>query len=1006
MISRKLILLVLIALGSQLYSQNYIFNRISIGDGLLSNNIRSIWQDSSGYIWIGSENGLQRYDGIRLRTILRKRVDQIISDNKNRVWIRTGNQIGLFNPTSFTINNITYEQNSKLISPNKLWLKKDASGGIYLLLTGIEVQYFNPKTLNFSAQYSPYKTILGTPVLEIVDDPGKQRIWTITKNGLGYWDRSSKRHFTNFHNQQNDSLLAKLGNTVVSGLFIDNNHHYWIKTNKRSAPYYLTYDSRKNGFTKEAEHLNHDFEKNHFEIYGLKKLSDSVSAIYGLNYFRIQNGKTSTEIKSTPNNPYGIQFNAITDIIQDQEGIIWVATDNGVFYTSNVLTNTHIVFSLEKNRRSISSLMEDKYQNLWIATWGGGVYVVDKNGDLMTNHLNNNKGQKQPIHPFVWTLCQDNFNNIWIGCQGGNLYRFNQQNKKLLLFRVPAFHKSDIRQIIHDQNGRLWFGLLDGRVFYLHPSNQQGTQPNFTLAQSFDGIISKMTIVNDQQIWIAVSGMGIVILDINTGKIISTLDYIKTKQAAIANIRDILPVNDTLCIIAGERLGTVNPRNLSIDFSLVNNNNYSLTNMYTMQMDGFNNLWLGSSNGIFKLNLKSKILSKYTQQDGLLTIHNNSYVPERSVKLHSGNFAFGGNQHLVIYNPDLYNSSIQPPDVSITGFQLGNQYLPLDSLERMKEIIIPYDQGNFSIELAALSYRQKNKITYEYKLEGLDDKWIVVTDLLPVKYNYLPPGEYKFMVRARNEAGQYSSKNTSLVLSITPPFWKSTWFYFLIILSLTGILFFIHRLRLQRLLHVEKVRSRLARDLHDDMGSTLSTINILSNLALQQDKLDESKAKDYMSTISVSTSQMMEAMDDIVWSINPMNDSLSKILSRMKETAGAILEPKQIEYRFDVAENINEIKLPMESRREIFLIFKEAINNIVKYAECTEVIFSLHKKVNKFSLSICDNGKGFNTSTDKPSTGRNGLKNMNKRASNLKGKLFIQSQPGMGTTVTLWVPIA
>jgi signal transduction histidine kinase len=376
------------------------------------------------------------------------------------------------------------------------------------------------------------------------------------------------------------------------------------------------------------------------------------------------------------------------------------------------------------------------------------------------------------------------------------------------------------------------------------------------------------------------------------------------------------------------------------------------------------------------------------------------------MRLTDDRLVFGGNQHLLVFDPRDYRSTQPPPDVTITGFQLNNRYIPADSLKNLKRLKIPYSRSAFTIEFASISFLDAGKMTYEYKLEGLEDRWTTMKTAAPVKYNFLPPGNYRFLVRAKNDEGLYSSATTEIVLRIVPPFWRTPWFYLLLGALVACLLYYLHRLRLQRLLHVEKVRSRLARDLHDDMGSTLSTINILSNMALQQKALDEKTSRGYMQTINSSTGQMMEAMDDIVWSINPGNDNMAKILTRMKETAGAVLEPIQVDYQFDVDESAMSLHFSMESRREIFLIFKEALNNIAKYANCNSVVFTLQKRGSTLLLVIEDDGKGFDLNAGRSSVRGNGLRNMKKRAENIKGTLSIDSAPGRGTRLGLSIPLA
>jgi signal transduction histidine kinase len=201
---------------------------------------------------------------------------------------------------------------------------------------------------------------------------------------------------------------------------------------------------------------------------------------------------------------------------------------------------------------------------------------------------------------------------------------------------------------------------------------------------------------------------------------------------------------------------------------------------------------------------------------------------------------------------------------------------------------------------------------------------------------------------------------------------------------------------------VEKLRNKVARDLHDDMGSTLSTINILSSMAKSRMHTNQVQASDYISKISDNSQRMMEAMDDIVWSIKPDNDTMQKITGRMREFATSVLEAKDIDLYFKVDEAVKDVKLNMEARRDFFLIFKEAVNNIAKYSKATSVNIHVSCNHNRLSLFIKDDGVGFYV--DAADNG-NGLGNMQKRTESLKGKLDLLSGPGEGTQINLQVPI-
>lgn len=212
----------------------------------------------------------------------------------------------------------------------------------------------------------------------------------------------------------------------------------------------------------------------------------------------------------------------------------------------------------------------------------------------------------------------------------------------------------------------------------------------------------------------------------------------------------------------------------------------------------------------------------------------------------------------------------------------------------------------------------------------------------------------------------------------------------------------IHRLNLKKILAVEKIRARVSRDLHDDMGSTLSTINILSSMAKAKLSTDAIKTAEYLSKISDNSQRMMEAMDDIVWTIKPNNDTMQKLVARMREFSTQLLDAKDINLQFSVDDALLECRPDMETRRDLFLLFKEATNNAAKYSGANTIEIALAIDTGKMILKVADNGKGFDV---KKADNGNGLGNMQRRAAALKGILSIESKPGQGTNITLKMPL-
>ncbi len=992
------------------HSQNYIFNKLTTKDGLLTNNILSIWQDTTGYMWLGTENGLQRYDGNFFRTILNERVDQIFSDSAQRIWIRSGNNLGLFNIQNFTLVNIPYEPANPATEVSELQLRKDAAGQVFIIADGKHCLYFSEKSGTFSKMNNPFNVPDSIHIADVVEDKKKGRYWILTQSGLGYWDKKTRGFFTAGNNSQKDPLLSSkmLSGKVVS-FFIDRSNRYWIYSQNNSHKGFYCYDTKNNQFTRDTTGLGDAGNGSYFEVRGFTQYHDSVTAMYGLNCLRINDGEYFNDVRDARlNNPYGIYFNTVSGIFEDREGIVWIATDDGLYNTLGTLTkNIHAIFQLQNNRGLVNTVIEDSKEKLWIGTWGRGVFTITTEIAKFPQVAKPEKLQfADSLTKLVWGMCEDKQSGrIWIGCEQGRLMIYDPHTDKAELHKLPIFNNSTIRQIQADKKGSFWFGLSNGFLMKNTTPHNIITDSVFRKVHDFGGVILKIKFIDDGRMWVSVQGKGLFLFDTQNGKIIQSFDTRNSKGEWITRVKDILQLTDSTFLLAAGQVGNLNLNSSRVSFT-ASIDNLSVGKASSLQKDHNGNCWIGSSTGILKFNPKTGSMTKYSQYDGLITIHNNSYIPETSLRMHDERLVFAGNQHLLVFDPQDYRALKSPPDAIITGFQLNNRYLPTDSIDHLEKISIPYTRSSFSIEFASISFSLLGKLTYEYKMDGLDEGWTTLKTVAPIKYNFLPAGNYTFLLRAKNDEGQYTKGTTSIPIHIVPPFWKTPWFYLMLGAIIASIFYYLHRVRLERLLQLEKVRSRLARDLHDDMGSTLSTVNILSNLALQQTPLDEKTSKEYMNTINSSTGQMMEAMDDIVWSINPVNDNMAKVLARMKEVAGTVLEPIHVEYHFQVDDDIENIQFPMESRREIFLIFKEALNNIVKYSDCKNVVIILQKQGKYFKLTIEDDGKGFDSETRTPLTRGNGLKNMKKRAENIKSSISIDSEPGQGTRISLSMPIA
>ena len=281
-------------------------------------------------------------------------------------------------------------------------------------------------------------------------------------------------------------------------------------------------------------------------------------------------------------------------------------------------------------------------------------------------------------------------------------------------------------------------------------------------------------------------------------------------------------------------------------------------------------------------------------------------------------------------------------------------------------------------------------------LQGYDRQWSDPVMTNNVNYASLPPGKYVFMVMASNAKDEWSDKPATFSFEIIMPVYKRPWFIFTLIILIILIAYFIRVQQMNQRFKIEKLRLNIARDLHDDIGSTLGSINLLSKTATR--RLDKNVSAEEITPvfekIGRSAENTLEAMDDIVWSINPEKDKVEDVVIRMREFAIPLLEAKDIEFSF-VVEGAKDIAIPMHLRRNAFLIFKELIHNIIKHSEAGKVVIRLQADNNRLKLQVTDNGKGFDPGAP---TRRNGLKNMTSRAEMVGGNVrFATSDNGTET---------
>jgi signal transduction histidine kinase len=305
------------------------------------------------------------------------------------------------------------------------------------------------------------------------------------------------------------------------------------------------------------------------------------------------------------------------------------------------------------------------------------------------------------------------------------------------------------------------------------------------------------------------------------------------------------------------------------------------------------------------------------------------------------------------------------------------------------------------IELSPVNFigEKENKILYQ--LSGWDDEWKELSIGSTVRYEQLPPGDYTFVTKSVNAAGMDSTE-TKMGFTVVPPFYLSWWFIAVAVFLLAGILYVTYRFRLHKALEMEKMRTRIATDLHDDIGATLSSISFYSEAVKQKAKEKLPEVTHTLEKMGEISRTMVTGMSDIVWAINPLHDDMEKMQQRMKMYAAELCAVKNLVLHVDADAMIKNLKPGLEQRKNIYMIFKEALNNSLKYAQCKNIWLSLKQVNHRFVMQIRDDGIGFDTSSEQAG---NGLQNMKRRAAEIGGSLIIESGKGEGAMIELSVKI-
>lgn len=1003
------------------FSQSSIqFNHYTVEHGLSDNIVNDITQDNNGFTWLATTNGLNRFDGVQFKKFFRTGSGQQIPDNfitRVRKWkdhslvFTTANGLGIMDTQNGKCQTIRIPSQKELLRQSNI------------------IQLLDITVNN--------EIVAGTPTGVYVFNSNLQ---LVTKLEAGYKpeDIGIKRFLfcTNICSFNNGDVLAETSNGVQ---FYDHQKKIFWPLSKHPNPHYRKLESHLSQYSHHTsgidQHNNFfciDYLGSENQIFVFDLLSGKTiisqlpfNATKEINYatrFSFHNDSLVSINTATGGfyllsyDPVSLVVNVIPEkiladcignkLMLDAEKRWWACAYNGLYSQSlakQQFKNKDITNYLD-TRSAVEGIMsiyhyEDKLY-IGLESVNGGIIVLDENDQLIR------KIDLSIIHPgcnMTWNIEKWNEDTLAIGTQAG-LVLLNTNDYSLSRINYPgwpsAANENQVTVNYTDRHGTRWIGLgnTNGVLAYY---TKTGTWKHFSPREKAHVFKlrypTQITEDHNGNIWMMHKGEGLTRWNYQK----QTFDTLIRRFDGVS-----ADENDFNCLASDDKgnlwiylynHGIIrwNPEKKQLQrYSW--QNDWQTEYIEALYTGSPGQLWMIFRQSLSVMNVNTGAIRTFTKTNGLpgytATSHKLYYDTLTQ------NLMLGFTNSFIRFNPREVFRTGEVKKIFITGISVLNDSLEVDPEKAVK---LNYLQNDLAIHFSAINYENGNQNIYEYRLlENENTPWINIGHQQSINLNNLPPGKYTFEVRLSSPTINTNQKKASTTITITPPFYRTWWFYTICVLVLVAAIYILYRIRIQQLLQMQQVRNRISSDLHDDIGARLTNIQILSALSEQQLEKPE-HASLYLHRIVNEVQTSGEALDDIVWSINSKNDSGEELAARMRRYAGEIFEGDHILCNMNVNDNMAGIKLTMEKRRDLYLVFKEALNNIFKHAQASHVEIELEAQDNKVLLRITDNGKGFDVNRY---DNRNGLKNIKRRMEKWKGKVVIESIPGKGTQLYVALP--
>lgn len=835
--------------------QHRYFERVSLEQGLSQSIVESIVQDRRGFLWFGTEDGLNLYDGysftvIRndpqdLHTIAYNQITALAEDRAGTLWVGTfTGGLNRYVPAKhqFIRYRFSAADSLSLSSDIVTAIFEDRSGNLWVGTTNglnrLVPDAKDPLRASFVRyQHDPFSpSSLSHNYIRAITQDTRGFLWVGTDGGLNVLSADELTRVTpRFVRFEHDArTTTSLSNNHVRSVYVDRAGSIWVGTDEGLNRVQLARDNLGRSAFRRYRHTPSDpHSLSNNEIYAL--FEDSSGTFWigtnggGLNVMD-RAAETFVRYRTDPRDPTSLSYDEIRTIYQDRSGIVWVGTYGGGV---NKIDGRKKQFSLYRpepgNPNSLSqeivwSIFEDRDGILWVGTHGGGLNRFDRPSGRFTVYRSDPEDPRSLSSDFVRLVIGDPTGDLWIGTNGGGICRFDPRSGRFTRYlHNPAESGSlshdEIRALYVDRGGDLWIGTYGGGLDRLERSAMSDAKPSFIHYRQRVGDTTTIgsdfirTVFEDRagMLWIGTHGGGLSRLERSTG----TFRHFRANPLDTTSLS-----NDyVFCIHEdsagyywmatwGGGLNRFDPRTQTFTYYTTRNGLPSDA-IYGILEDRSANLWLSTNNGLSRFSPKKGAFRNYTVRDGL---NSREFNGGSFFKSPSGEMFFGGINGFNAFYPETIEDNPFVPPVVLTSFRKLNEEVDFGKpLTEVDAIALSHKDYFFSFEFASLDYSAPSENLYAYKMDGLDEHWIVTTASKRfASYTTLPPGEYTFRVIGSNSDGVWNKQGTSVKVIIAPAYWQTWWFRLGIVLSAAGFVLVAYRRRLR----TERMKTEL-RAAHD-----------------------------------------------------------------------------------------------------------------------------------------------------------------------------------------------